>query len=600
MLAWLVAKLTSIQPTRRFDPSESLRLIFAGVITVVRTLASLHTGPTSLGRYRLVRHLASGGMGEVYLAEAMGAAGFAKRVVVKTLRADLANDAQLAEQLVAEGRLLEALDHPNIAQIFDLGQQAETFWLAMEYVDGFDLRGLLRALPQVDGQRSLSSPAVLYVVACVARALEHAQTRLGPNNLPLGVVHHDVSPSNVMIRRDGHVKLVDFGVAKAALLGKMNATALRGKLPYLSPEHANHQPVDGRADLFALGLVAYELVTGERAMDVAEPEQLARAHERLPARVAAMTVGRVVDAELTKIIAELLALQAADRPPDAAAVAARAYLSLVRLGHASPERLLADELAPAFDRLARRVGSFDATLAGILGLADSAPSGDRTGTLSLPGLDVLSIAAASAKDDTGAGRKKWRKRWITLGIAVVAAAIGGGFWAGQTVTTQPDAGGVATPQTEAKAQLAVLAEAPVKAVVGLPDAPTAVLAVAAVPTAATLAQAEPSAVPQNDQELAAKTAGLRPKAKEKSARTATLLFRVRPAGCRVVVDGELKHPVANTDRYEVRVTAGDHRVIVEDLVSGLKKHTHVRDVLDGEARTLAGGICLGVDCPEGP
>ncbi|MSQ84525.1 MAG: serine/threonine protein kinase [Myxococcales bacterium] len=581
---------------------------------MVRSLASLHTGPTSLGRYRLVRHLASGGMGEVYLAEAMGAAGFAKRVVVKTLRADLANDAQLAEQLVAEGRLLEALDHPNIAQIFDLGQQAETFWLAMEYVDGFDLRGLLRAMPQVDGQRSLSSPAVLYVVACVARALEHAQTRLGPNNLPLGVVHHDVSPSNVMIRRDGHVKLVDFGVAKAALLGKMNATALRGKLPYLSPEHANHQPVDGRADLFALGLVAYELVTGERAMDVAEPEQLARAHERLPARVAAMTVGRVVDTELTRIIADLLALHAADRPPDAAAVAARAYQSLVRLGHASPERLLADELAPAFDRLVKRVGSFDATLAGILGLADSAPSADRTGTLSLPGLDVLSIAAASAKDDTGAGRKKWHKRWITLGIAVVAVAIGGGFWAGQTVTTQPDGSVGTKPQTEAKAQLAVVAEAPVEAVVGLAAAPTPGLAVAAVPIAATLAQAEPSARletdsvrpqtdsvrPQTDQELAAKTAGLRPKAKEKSGRTATLLFRVRPAGCRVVVDGELKHPVANTDRYEVRVTAGDHRVIVEDLVSGLKKHTNVRDVLDGEARTLAGGICLGVDCPEGP
>ena len=100
-----------------------------------------------LGRYRLVRHLATGGMGEVYLAEAPGAAGFAKRLVIKTLRQDLASDEALVRQFVAEGRLLEALDHPNIAQILDLGLAGETYFLAMEFVEGFDLRALTRALP---------------------------------------------------------------------------------------------------------------------------------------------------------------------------------------------------------------------------------------------------------------------------------------------------------------------------------------------------------------------------------------------------------------------------------------------------------------------
>ncbi|MBM4345224.1 MAG: serine/threonine protein kinase, partial [Deltaproteobacteria bacterium] len=295
-----------------------------------------------------MRHLASGGMGEVYLAEAMGAAGFSKRVVVKTLRADMANDAQLAQQLISEGRLLEALDHPNIAQILDLGQADGTIWLAMEYVDGFDLRGLLRALPLRDGRRSLSSVAVLYLVACVARALEHAQTRPGPTGQPLGVVHHDISPSNVMVRRDGHVKLVDFGVAKAALLGKMAPAALRGKLPYLSPEHANQQPVDGRADLFALGLVAYELATGERALDAGEPDRLARAHERLPGRVAALRMDTPAAAEVAALVGDLTRIDPRARPASAAAVAGRAEAALVRLGVASPARQLADDLAPAF------------------------------------------------------------------------------------------------------------------------------------------------------------------------------------------------------------------------------------------------------------
>ena len=111
------------------------------------------TGPTALGRYRLVRHLATGGMGEVYLAEAMGAAGFAKRVVVKTLRADLASDGALAQQLIAEGRLLEVLDHPNIAQILDLGCIDGEWFLAIEVVAGFDLRALRRALPAERGGR---------------------------------------------------------------------------------------------------------------------------------------------------------------------------------------------------------------------------------------------------------------------------------------------------------------------------------------------------------------------------------------------------------------------------------------------------------------
>lgn len=562
-------------------------------------------GPTTLGRYRLVRHLASGGMGEVYLAEATGAAGFAKRMVVKTLRADLANDAQLAQQLIAEGRLLEALDHPNIAQILDLGQADGTIWLAMEYVDGFDLRGLLRALPGRAGRRALSPAAVLYVVASVARALEHAQTRPGPTGQPLGVVHHDVSPSNVMVRRDGHVKLVDFGVAKAALLGKMAATALRGKLPYLSPEHASQQPVDGRADLFALGLVAYELLTGERALEVTEPERLARAHERLPGRIAALQTNGNGLADLAALIRDLTQLDPQARPANAATVAARAESGLVHLGVASPARLLAEELAPAFERLTAKIGSFDQTLLGILGLADSAPSSDRTGTLSLPGLDVVSIAAASAKDDGGGLRRRFRKRWITAGVVVVAGAVGIGFWVGHgsqppapvsVAATEPVPQAIAPVGVGSTAQRAGLIAAAFGAHgLQLPGEGSPVAA-AATPTASQAAAdiTRTADAGEGEQKLQ------RPKLRDKVERTATLRFRVRPFGCRVTVDGEKRLPVANSDRYEVKVGPGDHKVVVEDPPSGLRKTVQVHDVGDGEVRTIDRGICLGADCPEDP
>ena len=553
-------------------------------------------GPTVLGRYRLVRHLATGGMGEVYLAEAQGAAGFAKRMVVKTLRADLAADGQLAQQLIAEGRLLEVLDHPNIAQILDIGQDGDTFWLAMEYVDGFDLRALLRALPSKGAQfGQLSEAAVLYIVACVARALDHAQTRVGPDGQPLQVVHHDVSPSNVMVRRDGHVKLVDFGVAKAALLGKMAASALRGKLPYLSPEHALQRPVDGRSDLFALGLVAWEMLMGERAQEVTEPGQLARAHEALPNKIAQLRGASGVSQATADLVGQMLAHNPADRPPDAGAVAERAERALVGMGEGSPAKRLAEELQATFDRVAARVGSFDATLAGILGLADSAPSGDRTGTLSLPGLEVVSVAAASAKDEPPVAARRWRKRWITLGMALAAAAIGLGFWFGKLANpiaaplhAEP-APPASPPAAAESAAQPPLATQPV-VVVGPSAAPTAVAAVE-VPS-------EVSEVAVVDS--AAGHAQAKPKAKDKQERSAVLRFRVRPFGCQVSVDGEARKSVGDSDRYEVKVTPGDHRITVIDPSNGQRKVVRVSDVGDGEERTLPGGICIGADCPEGP
>jgi serine/threonine protein kinase len=581
-----------------------------------------HPGAAELGRYRLTRHLATGGMGEVYLAEAVGAAGFAKRVVIKVLRADLASDAELVRQLIAEGRLLEALDHPNIAQILDIGQADELFWLAMEYVEGWDLRAVLRALPVRQGakqepQGPLGPSAVLHVIASVARALDHAQSRRGPDGQPLRIVHHDVSPSNVMVRHDGHVKLVDFGVARAALLGRLSAGALRGKLPYLSPEHSAALPVDGRADLFALGLVAYELLTGERALEVTEPKQLERAYQRLPAKLAALRPQ--LPQGLFQLISELLALDQTHRPAHAAAVTERAERLLIDAGEPSPSRRLAQELAPAFARLEAKTASFDQTLHGILGLADRQGQPELTGTLSLPGLDVVKVAAASARDQLTPGRRP-RKRWITAGLVVVLAAIAGGFWMGRRTPTPPAPNDAPLASNRRNSigidrgragEPAVAARLPATAsAVAAADPPAVETAAAATQLAATGPGQGPSSgpgslplAPSPTPVVKAADGGEDDKPKLKKAeplRTAILLFRVQPFSCQVSVDGARQRPVGESDRYEVRVAPGDHRIQVRDPASGQQKDVWVRKIADDERRVLPGGICLGEGCPTAP
>ena len=346
----------------------------------------------TFGRYRLMRHLATGGMGDVWLAEAAGAAGFVKRLVIKTLRPELAADERLIEQFVAEGRLLEALDHPNIAQILDLGCIDGEWFLAMEWVQGFDLRALRRALPSEDGVCKLGGSATIAIVAAAASALDHAATRQDERGQRLHIVHHDVTPSNLMVRRDGLVKLVDFGVARSALLTHVDVGALRGKIPYLAPEQLQGGLADARTDLFALGLCAFEFLTGERALQAVDVDGLPAAWQALPTRLASLDdVG--CDPGLVALVRSLCALDMRDRPDHAGRVAATAAELSVQLGIGRPELVLARELAPAFVRLEAQEGGFDATLAGMVAV-DRLAAGEGTGTVSLPGLSTPSPVAA--------------------------------------------------------------------------------------------------------------------------------------------------------------------------------------------------------------
>lgn len=222
--------------------------------------------PKLIGRYELLSLIATGGMGEVWLARIQGAAGFQKTVVIKKILSHLATEPDFVERFLDEGRLVVGLNHGNIAQVFDMGQVEGQYYIAMEHVDGCDLRELVRALRIA--RKTVPVGLVLYILAQVCEGLAYAHSRTDERGEPLGIIHRDISPSNIMVSRDGAVKLVDFGVAKArSKLSNSVTGAIHGKFQYMSPEQATGKPLDQRSDLFSLGIVAYEMLSGKRPFD---------------------------------------------------------------------------------------------------------------------------------------------------------------------------------------------------------------------------------------------------------------------------------------------------------------------------------------------
>src|SRR5688572_28863598 len=216
-----------------------------------------------LGRYQIIGRLATGGMAEVYLALSGDLPGFRTLVVVKRILPHLASNAQFIRMFLDEARLAALLDHPNIVRIVEVGHDGEDYFLAMELVQGKPLSALLRKAAR---EHRPPSPALTsYIVAQAASGLAYAHGLTDGDGRTLGVVHRDVSPQNVLISFEGAVKLIDFGVARAfGRVAHTNPGGLKGKIDYMSPEQASAEDVDHRADVFALGVVLWEAVTGKR------------------------------------------------------------------------------------------------------------------------------------------------------------------------------------------------------------------------------------------------------------------------------------------------------------------------------------------------
>ncbi len=267
------------------------------------------------GRYVLLKKIAAGGMGQVFLAKTDDQ-GFEKLVVLKRILPHLVEDEEFFTMFLDEARLAARLNHPNIAQIFDLGEDRGTHYIVMEYVAGDDVRRVGKAA-HASGH-PLPLGVTLRIIADAAAGLDYAHKAKDAQGKPLGLVHRDISPQNILVGFDGGVKLIDFGVAKAT--GRAQATAtgmLKGKFPYMSPEQAEGKDLDGRSDIFALGIVLWELLTDNRLFkgenDTAAQRLVIACRVPPPS-----SYNKDLPPELDAIVLKALAKNPADRYPDAA------------------------------------------------------------------------------------------------------------------------------------------------------------------------------------------------------------------------------------------------------------------------------------------
>jgi eukaryotic-like serine/threonine-protein kinase len=214
---------------------------------------------TRFDKYELIERIGKGGMAEVYLAKSHGAEGLEKQIVIKRVLPELSSNARFVEMFIAEAKIAMGLNHPNIVQIYDFGRVEDDFYLAMEYVEGWDLGQLLGASARRGEPWSLGE--ALVVALDVAKGLDYAHRRTDGWGERLGLVHCDISPQNILVSREGTAKIVDFGIARAASEEEQQGV-VKGKYSYMSPEQASGKPLDARSDLFSLGVVLFELVCG--------------------------------------------------------------------------------------------------------------------------------------------------------------------------------------------------------------------------------------------------------------------------------------------------------------------------------------------------
>ncbi len=261
--------------------------------------------PEAFGKYFLVDRIATGGMAEIFKAKTFAAGGFENLVALKRVRAELSESPGFVEMFVDEARVTASLQHPNVVRVYDFGRIGANFYLVMEHVDGRDLHQVLRAVSRAGERVPPTFAAWIILAAC--KGLHYAHTRTDAQGQLLGLVHRDVSPGNLLLSFDGDVKVADFGIAHAR--GSLTAKtddAIGGTAAYMAPEGLDGGAVDRRADVFGLGVILYEMVTGRRAFRGAdEAETLARLRAgELPRPIKVdASVSEVLDAVVMRAVA---------------------------------------------------------------------------------------------------------------------------------------------------------------------------------------------------------------------------------------------------------------------------------------------------------
>jgi serine/threonine-protein kinase len=324
-------------------------------------------------RYHIIDKIASGGMAEIYLARQIGAEGFAKQVVLKRILPALAADPQFVRMLVDEAHIASTLNHSNLVQVLDLGKAGGEYFLVLEFVDGWSLEQVRRRAQKAKLKFPL--PLALYVTSALCRGLAYVHTRKRDGKA-LGIVHRDVSPQNVLLSREGEVKLADFGIAKAVGRRERSATGvIKGKFAYMSPEQSMGSELDARSDLFSVGTVLYILATGrkpfEGAADLEVLMQVRKARYEKPS-----TIIKDFSPDVERFIARALRSERSKRWQSAEQMADKLDAILVKLGQPAGPAVLKRWL----DTLAAKDG--------IKGPAELAEQAMPTGTVELGSRDL--------------------------------------------------------------------------------------------------------------------------------------------------------------------------------------------------------------------
>jgi serine/threonine protein kinase len=409
-------------------------------------------------RYHVVSKIAKGGMAEIFLALQQGEQGFQKPVVLKRILPSLAADPKFVRMFVDEAHIASTLNHSNLVQVLDLGRSGDQYFLVLEFVDGWSLEQIRRRAQQA--KLKFPIPLALYVVGALCRGLAYVHTR-ERHGKPLGIVHRDVTPQNVLISQHGEVKLADFGIAKAVDKREKSATGvIKGKFAYMSPEQSQAQPLDGRSDLFSVGTVLYLLTTGRKPFDGPTDAdvimQVRRARPDKPS-----TVIRDLNPDIERLINRALRADPGKRWQSAEQMADRIDAILIKLGQPSGpaplkrwlETLSArdgvkptpvpDAAVVSDPSIAVELGSLDLELQEVAPTAVEEDRGTGVDTRHLgararpepggrdaPTLFDPSQAARLAKairPDRAMRFKRWARR-MTIRAALILVALGGAFY----------------------------------------------------------------------------------------------------------------------------------------------------------------------------
>src|SRR6201996_8296521 len=310
-------------------------------------------GTFFLGRYRVVDEIGVGGMASVHLARMDGPGGFQKWVAIKRIHPHLVEDDQFVDMFLDEARIAAGINHANVAQVFDLGKDDNTYWIAMEYLHGEPLREIMRRAE--DRGTRISPELAARICSDAAEGLHAAHELRGKNGQLLGLVHRDVTPHNLFLTYDGYTKVVDFGIAKVAdRLSSTRAGTLKGKLAYMSPEQVRGAEVDRTTDIFALGVVLWEVTTNQRLfrMDT-DLDTLEKVQACVVPPPSSIVPG--YSKHLEEIVLTALARDKEDRYQTARAFSRALQTYLVRSGHfVGPEEVAQFVRTIFADRIQKR------------------------------------------------------------------------------------------------------------------------------------------------------------------------------------------------------------------------------------------------------